>query len=89
MAEKLGKMWVDYDQTSDVLYLSLGEPRPALTREDKEGLLIRTDPQSGELVGVTVVAYDRHFRHLQDVSWLETSGLPRNLVDYLEERPEV
>lgn len=89
MAKKLGKMSIDYDEVSDVLYLSLGEPRPALTHEDREGLLIRKDAQTGELVGVTVLAYHRHFRHLPDVSWLAALGLIPDLVDYLEERPEI
>ena len=89
MAKKLGKIQIEYDEASDVLYLSLGDPRPAVTYESQEGLLIRKDPQTGELVGVTVLAYDRHFRHLADVSWLGNSGLPPDVVDYLEERPEI
>jgi hypothetical protein len=89
MVKKLGNILIDYDEASDVLYLSLGEPRPALTHEDREGLLIRNDPQTGELIGVTVLSYDHHFRHLPDVSWLENVGLTPDLVDYLEERPEI
>jgi len=89
MVKKLGKLLIDYDEASDVLYLSLNEPRPALTYEGQEGLLIRKDPQTGEAVGVTVLAYDRHFRHLPDVSWLSSIGLPSDVVDYLEERPEL
>jgi uncharacterized protein YuzE len=88
MEKKLGKLLIDYDEASDVLYLSLGEPRQALTYEGAEGLLLRKDPQTGELVGVTVLSYDRHFRHLPNVSWLENMGLPPVLLDYLEERPE-
>lgn len=77
---------VKYDDASDVLYLSVGAPRPALTEEGPEGLLIRKDPKTKESVGVTVIAYDRHFRKLSDVSWLETTDLPRSLIDYLVAR---
>lgn len=89
MVTKLGKLLIDYDERSDVLYLSLGEPRAALTEEGEEGLLLRRDPITGELVGVTVLSYGQHFRHLPDISWLGKSGLPPDLIDYLEERPEL
>jgi len=89
MVTKLGSLIVEYDDASDVLYLSIGTPRPALTEEGPEGLLFRRDPATDELIGVTVLSYDRHFRHLRDVSWLETVGLTPDLVSYLEERPDV
>jgi uncharacterized protein YuzE len=86
MALKVGKLWVSYDDASDVLYLSLGEPRAALTEEDNEGVLIRKDRESGQTVGVTILSYGQHFRHLTDLSWL--SGLPPELLHYLQERPQ-
>ncbi len=30
-----------YDPDGDVLYLSIGNPRPAITRAEKDGLLVR------------------------------------------------
>jgi uncharacterized protein YuzE len=89
MAMKVGKLWVSYDDASDVLYVSMGEPRPALTHEENDGVLVRTDPKTGETVGVTILSYDRHFRHLADVSWLATRGLPAEMIHYLEERPQL
>ncbi len=89
MATKLGNLTIEYDDASDVLYLSIGAPRLALTEEGPEGLLIRKDPTTDELVGVTVLSYDGHFRHLHDVSWLETMNLTPDLVGYLEERPDL
>jgi uncharacterized protein YuzE len=86
---KIGKLSVNYDDTTDVLYLSIGEPRPALTREDDESdiLLIRQDPATGETVGVTVLEYYQRFRTLRDLSWLNSRGLPADVVAYLQERP--
>jgi uncharacterized protein YuzE len=89
MAIKVGNLWVSYDEASDVLYLSLGEPRPATTEEDNEGILIRKDPKSGETIGVTVLSYGSHFRHLRDLSWLTNRRLPAELLHYLEERPQL
>jgi uncharacterized protein YuzE len=87
MALKVGKLSVSYDDTSDVLYLAIGEPRAAVTQEDDEGVLIRKDPATAEIVGVTILAYGRHFRHLPDLSWLATRGLPADVVYFLKDRP--
>lgn len=48
------KLDIDYDQESDVLYISVGKPRRADdTIEPQEGVVIRT--RKGELVGITIV----------------------------------
>ena len=78
---------VSYDKASDVLYVSLGEPKAALTVEDRDGVLLRKDPKSGKPVAVTVVDYAHHFRNLKDVSWISERGLPAQLVDFLRARP--
>lgn len=44
-----------YDQESDVLYLSIGRPRPAIVWESPEGVLVRLDPETRDLVGLTVL----------------------------------
>jgi uncharacterized protein YuzE len=87
MAIKVGSLSVSYDDSSDVLYLSVGEPRAAVTQEDDEGVLIRKDPVTEELVGVTILAYGSHFRHLPDLSWLANRGLPSDVVHFLNDRP--
>jgi uncharacterized protein YuzE len=56
---------LNYDTTADTLYVSLGEPREASCVEPEEGILLRVDPDSGELVGLTIL----HFRHR-----LQTTG---------------
>ena len=47
----------DYDEEADVLYLSLGEPRPALSVDLGEGLVARYDQEEGEVVGLTVIGF--------------------------------
>jgi uncharacterized protein YuzE len=46
---------IDYDREADVLYISFGPPRPAVGLEPEEGLVLRLDPETDELVGVTIV----------------------------------
>ena len=84
---RVGQFELAYDRDADVLYVSIGSPRPAYTEEDARGLLIRKDPHTGEIVGITVLDYEEHFRRLSDLSWLATTPLPEELIAYLRERP--
>lgn len=45
----------EYDAESDVLYVSVGEPRPATGVDLGEGTIARYDEQNNELVGITLV----------------------------------
>lgn len=53
--DKNNMMQLAYDQEADVLYLSVGEPRPAISREIGDDVLLRVDPHTGEVVGLTVL----------------------------------
>lgn len=56
---------VDYDAERDVLYLSIGKPRPAYdSPETPEGHGVRYD-ENYEVIGVTIVSAKR---------WLEKEG---------------
>ena len=48
-------MQLAYDREGDVLYLSIGEPRPAISREVGDDVLLRIDPETQEVVGMTVL----------------------------------
>lgn len=84
---RVGQFELSYDRDADVLYISIGSPRPAHTYEEEHRLLLRKDPRTGEIVGVTILDYEEHFRHLPDLSWLTTKPLPEELIAYLQERP--
>lgn len=49
------RMQLAYDRVADVLYLSFGEPRPAISREVGDDLLLRIDAKTSEVVGLTVL----------------------------------
>lgn len=55
------EMSVSYDRQSDVLYLSYGEAREAISEENEDGVLVRRDPSSNEILGFTVVDFSRRF----------------------------
>ena len=45
----------DYDEEADVLYLSVGEPRPAVGVDIGEGFILRYDEARKEVVGFTLI----------------------------------
>jgi uncharacterized protein YuzE len=53
--EKSHLMQLAYDHESDILYLSMGEPRPAISREIGDDVLLRLDAETGQVVGMTIL----------------------------------
>jgi len=45
----------DYDNEADVLYLSVGEPRPAVGVDIGNGVILRYDEVTQEVIGLTVI----------------------------------
>jgi len=56
-----------YDEDADVLYLALGGPRPGLGVDIGDGVILRYDECTHEVVGVTLVgARSKLLRQLSD-----------------------
>ena len=51
---KKDMIW-DYDADADVLYITLGEPKNAEGIDIGEGTIIRMEPGSQEIVGITII----------------------------------
>ena len=45
----------EYDKEADVLYLSLGDPSPAVGVDVGEGVVLRYDEHRQEVVGLTLI----------------------------------
>ena len=50
-----------YDREADVMYLFKGKPQRGKTAEIGEDFILRIDPTTGEVVGVTIIDFSRHF----------------------------
>lgn len=50
-----------YDTEGDVLYLSIGKPQRAVSQELGDDVLLRVDPDTGEVVGLTVLNLSSRF----------------------------
>jgi len=53
--EKPTNLTWDYDEEADVLYLSFGDPRPAIGVDIGEGVVLRYDEPRQEVVGLTIL----------------------------------
>ncbi len=52
--EKPEKVQWEYDEDADVLYISFGKPKQALTMDLGSGVLARYDKDSNKMVGFTI-----------------------------------
>jgi len=55
ISEKKDRIKWDYDAEADVLYISFGNPRNAEGVDIGEGTIIRIQPDSKEIIGVTIL----------------------------------
>jgi uncharacterized protein YuzE len=54
-----------YDREADVLYLSVGKPQKAKMIEIGEDFVLRLLPKSGQVVGMTIINFSKHFLQLR------------------------
>ena len=53
-----------YDKEGDVLYLTIGEPHEAVSREMGNDVLLRVEPKTDKIVGLTVLNFVSRFSDL-------------------------
>ncbi len=54
-----------YDKESDVFYLTIGEPQEAISREMGNDVLLRVQPETGKIVGMTILNFASRFSNLE------------------------
>jgi uncharacterized protein YuzE len=55
ISEKKKKIKWDYDAEADVLYISFGNPKNAEGVDIGEGTIIRIQPDTKEIIGITIL----------------------------------
>ena len=50
---------IHYDPEVDVLYISFGEPRPAEGLDIGDRTILRVDPKTDEVVGLTILDFSK------------------------------
>lgn len=56
------KMRLSYDKQADVLYLSVGKPRKSISREVEDGIILRFDPRTKDITGLTILDFEARFQ---------------------------
>lgn len=52
---------IRYDDLADVLYISFGDPRTGIAVEANDGDLVRVDPYTDEIVGITLLDFKERY----------------------------
>lgn len=58
---KTNKLKISYDKDADTFYLSLGSPKRAICETLDNGVVIRREPKTNKIVGLTVIDFEKHF----------------------------
>jgi len=56
------RMSFSYDKRADILYLSIGKPKKAVSREVDDGILLRLNPKTKEICGLTIIDFVARFK---------------------------
>ena len=72
------KFRFNYDKEADVLYASIGRPRPSIIEESEDGILIRKDCQTGRPIGFVIINYSRQKRDgfIKDIPYFPGINIP-------------
>jgi len=68
------EMRMAYDKDGDILDISLGEPQEAISKEIEDDFFLRLDPNTGEVVGFSMLNFAKWFKDLKDVKILPLRG---------------
>jgi len=59
-----------YDDEGDVLDVSIGEPAMAISKEVEDDFFLRVRPDSGEVVGFSILNFRSWFKNAKDTKVL-------------------
>jgi len=59
-----------FDKKGDVLDIAIGEPKEAVSKEIGNDVVMRIDPKTNEIVGFTILNFEKRFEHLEKVETL-------------------
>lgn len=52
-----------FDKKGDVLDIAIGKPREAISREIGNDIVVRIDPKTKEIIGFTILNFEKRFEH--------------------------
>lgn len=67
----MAEMKFMYDKEGDVLDISIGDPKPAICQELGNDMVVRRDRKTRELVGFTILNFEKRFEKSRKPSELK------------------
>jgi len=59
-----------YDETGDILDIAIGEPGEAISKEIEDDFFLRVKPDTGEVVGFSILNFRKWFKNAKDIKIL-------------------
>ena len=59
-----------YDEEGDILDVSIGAPEDAISKEVEDDFFLRVEPDSGEVVGFSILNFRKWFKDAKDTKIL-------------------
>ena len=59
-----------YDEDGDILDISVGDPKEAISREVEDDFFLRVKPDTGEVVGFSILNFRKWFKDAKDIKIL-------------------
>lgn len=63
-----------YDKKADILDISLGRPKKALSREVEDDFFVRFDPKTKKVIGFSILNFEKWFKSLDDYRLIPMSA---------------
>ena len=55
-----------FDKEADILDISIGKPKKAISREVKDDFFVRIDPKTKKVVGFSILNFEKWFKNTKD-----------------------
>jgi len=52
---------MSYDREADVVYISFGKPKKAVSEEIDPYVVVRRDPKTRQILGITITNFTKYF----------------------------
>ncbi len=73
-----------FDKKGDVLDITIGKPRKAISREIGNDVVIRIDPKTKEILGFTILNFEKRFEHRDKSETLPITAIFEQVGDAAE-----
>ncbi len=67
-----------FDKEGGVLDISIGDPREAISKEVGGDILIREDPKTNEVLGITILNFEKRFEQTKTEVFPVTAALTQS-----------